>query len=168
MERITLCQHALLGISGKIYLFCTLFYFFDFPGRKIKPAWESSFQIPSRLLPFNIFSIFYIHLSLFSDLSFGTPPVFMLLIVFSNVFMLTGFEIWVFIPAARECCILSYYSQFSKTSFSLFISNGFARCPFMPVFFASCTSSAKALAVMATIGNFPCSPGRLLIAAVAS
>jgi len=63
---------------------------------------------------------------------------------------------------------LSYYSQFSRTSFSLFISNGFARCPFMPVFFASCTSSAKALAVMATIGSFPCSPGRLLIAAVAS
>ena len=37
----------------------------------------------------------------------------------------------------------------------------------MPVFFASCTSSAKAFAVMATIGSFPCSPGRLLIAAVA-
>ena len=30
------------------------------------------------------------------------------------------------------------------------------------------TSSAKALAVMATIGSFPFSPGRLLIAAVAS
>ena len=63
---------------------------------------------------------------------------------------------------------LSYYSQFSRTSFSLFISNGFARCPFIPVFLASCTSSANALAVMAIIGSFPCSPGRLLIAAVAS
>ena len=60
------------------------------------------------------------------------------------------------------------YSQLSRTSFSLFISSGFAICPFMPVFFASCTSSAKAFAVMATIGSFPCSPGRLRIAAVAS
>ena len=60
------------------------------------------------------------------------------------------------------------YSQLSRTSFSLFISSGFAICPFMPVFLASCTSSAKVLAVMATIGSFPCSPGRLLIAAVAS
>ncbi len=60
------------------------------------------------------------------------------------------------------------YSQLSRTSFSLFISSGFAMCPFMPVFLASCTSSAKALAVMATIGSFPCSPVRLLIAAVAS
>ena len=60
------------------------------------------------------------------------------------------------------------YSQFSRTSFNLFISSGFAICPFMPVFLANCTSSAKALAVMATIGSFPFSPGRLLIAAVAS
>ena len=60
------------------------------------------------------------------------------------------------------------YSQLSRTSFNLFISSGFAICPFMPVFLASCTSSAKALAVMATIGSFPFSPGRLLIAAVAS
>ena len=30
------------------------------------------------------------------------PPIFILLIVFSNVFISTGFEIWAFIPAARE------------------------------------------------------------------
>ena len=46
------------------------------------------------------------------------------------------------------------YSQFSRTSFNLFISSGFAICPFMPVFLANCTSSAKALAVMATIERF--------------
>ena len=31
------------------------------------------------------------------------PPYFMLLIVFSNTFISIGFEIWAFIPAAREC-----------------------------------------------------------------
>ena len=39
----------------------------------------------------------------FNALRFGTPPDFILLIVFSSVFISTGFEIWAFIPAAREC-----------------------------------------------------------------
>ena len=69
---------------------------------------------------------------------------------------------------SEQCDCMYHYNQFSRTSLSLFISSGFAICPFMPVFLASCTSSAKALAVIATIGSFPCSPGRLLIAAVAS
>ena len=56
------------------------------------------------------------------------------------------------------CIQKGNYRQFSRTSFSLFISSGFAICPFMPVFLANCTSSAKALAVMATIGSFPFSP----------
>ena len=35
------------------------------------------------------------------------PPDFMLLTVFSSVFISTGFEIWAFIPAASECWISS-------------------------------------------------------------
>ena len=76
--------------------------------------------------------------------------------------------LWCFLNTLFPCIPEGNYSQFSRTSFNLFISSGFAICPFMPVFLASCTSSAKALAVIATIGSFPFSPGRLLIAAVAS
>ena len=49
-----------------------------------------------------------IHLSLFNNLRFGTPPPdFMLLIVFSSTFISTGFETCAFMPAAKECWISS-------------------------------------------------------------
>ena len=60
------------------------------------------------------------------------------------------------------------YSHFFKISLSFFTSSGFAICPFIPAFFAICTSSAKAFAVMATIGSCPRSPDNPRIAAVAS
>ena len=60
------------------------------------------------------------------------------------------------------------HSHCFSTSFSLFKSSGLAICSFMPVFFASCTSSAKAFAVMAMMGTLPRLPARARIAAVAS
>ena len=60
------------------------------------------------------------------------------------------------------------HSHCFSTSFSLFKSSGLAICSFMPVFFASCTSSAKAFAVMAMMGTFPRLPVSARIAAVAS
>ena len=66
------------------------------------------------------------------------------------------------------CCIAADHSHCFSTSFSLFKSSGLAICSFMPVFFASCTSSAKAFAVMAMMGTFPRLPASARIAAVAS
>ena len=60
------------------------------------------------------------------------------------------------------------HSHCFSTSFSLFKSSGLAICSFMPVFFASCTSSAKAFAVMAMMGTLPRLPASARIAAVAS
>ena len=60
------------------------------------------------------------------------------------------------------------HSHCFSTSFSLFKSSGLAICSFMPVFFASCTSSAKAFAVMAMMGTLPRLPASERIAAVAS
>ena len=65
-------------------------------------------------------------------------------------------------------CSAAAYSHCFSTSFSLFRSSGLAICSFMPVFLASCTSSAKAFAVMAMMGTLPRLPGRERIAAVAS
>ena len=65
-------------------------------------------------------------------------------------------------------CSAAAYSHCFSTSFSLFRSSGLAMCSFMPVFLASCTSSAKAFAVMAMMGTLPRLPGRERIAAVAS
>ena len=64
--------------------------------------------------------------------------------------------------------IAQNHSHCFSTSKSLASSSGLAICSFIPVFFASCTSSAKALAVMAMIGTLPRLPGRARIAAVAS
>ena len=60
------------------------------------------------------------------------------------------------------------HSHCFSTSFSLFKSSGLAICSFMPVFFASCTSSAKAFAVIAMMGTLPRLPASARIAAVAS
>ena len=68
----------------------------------------------------------------------------------------------------RPTCSAAAYSHCFSTSFSLFRSSGLAICSFMPVFLASCTSSAKAFAVMAMMGTLPRLPGRERIAAVAS
>ena len=65
-------------------------------------------------------------------------------------------------------CSAAAHSHCFSTSFSLFRSSGLAICSFMPVFLASCTSSAKAFAVMAMMGTLPRLPGRERIAAVAS
>ena len=65
-------------------------------------------------------------------------------------------------------CSAAAYSHCFSTSFSLFRSSGLAICSFMPVFLASCTSSAKAFAVMAMMGTLSRLPGRERIAAVAS
>ena len=67
--------------------------------------------------------------------------------------------------ALRQC---TDHSHCFSTSFSLFKSSGLAICSFMPVFFASCTSSAKAFAVMAMMGTLPRLPASARIAAVAS
>ena len=68
----------------------------------------------------------------------------------------------------QPTCSAAAYSHCFSTSFSLFRSSGLAICSFMPVFLASCTSSAKAFAVMAMMGTLPRLPGRERIAAVAS
>ena len=46
-----------------------------------------------------------------------------------------------------------YISHFLSVFSSMFKSNGLAMCSFIPTVLAACTSSAKALAVMAMIGT---------------
>ena len=70
--------------------------------------------------------------------------------------------------AKAPCCSAAAHSHCFSTSFSLFRSSGLAICSFMPVFLASCTSSAKAFAVIAMMGTLPRLPVSARIAAVAS